>query len=74
MRWLLSAGRAAYREGYDAGFANGGEELFARRRALPPVVTTGETRAELELRRWGPGGREHFSDPRRGDFQGRNHG
>jgi hypothetical protein len=26
---------------------------------------------ELEIRRWGPGGREHFGDPRPGDFQGR---
>src|ERR1700683_4101475 len=27
--------------------------------------------AELEGRRWGPGGREHFADPRPGDFPGR---
>jgi hypothetical protein len=27
--------------------------------------------AELEARRWGPGGREHFADPRPGDFPGR---
>ncbi len=27
--------------------------------------------AELEVRRWGPGGREHFADPRPGDFPGR---
>ena len=26
--------------------------------------------AELEERRWGPGGREHFGDPRPGDFPG----
>ena len=27
--------------------------------------------AELEARRWGPGGRAHFADPRPGDFPGR---
>ncbi len=27
--------------------------------------------AELEARRWGPGGRAHFGDPRPGDFPGR---
>lgn len=27
--------------------------------------------ADLEVRRWGPGGRAHFGDPRPGDFQGR---
>jgi hypothetical protein len=26
---------------------------------------------ELEARRWGPGGREHFADPGPGDFPGR---
>jgi hypothetical protein len=27
--------------------------------------------AELETARWGPAGREHFADPRPGDFPGR---
>lgn len=27
--------------------------------------------ADLEERRWGPGGREHFADPRPGDYPGR---
>ena len=27
--------------------------------------------AEMEGRRWGPGGRAHFADPRPGDFPGR---
>lgn len=26
---------------------------------------------DLEVKRWGPGGREHFADPRPGDFPGR---
>jgi hypothetical protein len=27
--------------------------------------------AEMEERRWGPGGRQHFADPRPGDYAGR---
>ena len=27
--------------------------------------------AEMEARRWGPGGRAHFGDPRPGDYPGR---
>jgi hypothetical protein len=26
--------------------------------------------SELEIRRWGPGGRKHFADPRPGDYLG----
>ena len=74
MRRLLAAERAAYARGYDDGFRVGGEGLFARRRAWPPVVITGPSFAELERRRWGPGGREHFGDPRRGDYPGRREG
>ncbi len=35
-----------------------------------PVSRLGTTHAELELRRWGPGGREHFGDQRPGDYMG----
>ena len=31
----------------------------------------GATFAEFEQRRWGPGGRERFGDPRPGDYPGR---
>jgi hypothetical protein len=39
--------------------------------ALVRPVVTGISHAELEQRRWGPGGRAHFADPRPGDFPGR---
>jgi hypothetical protein len=35
-----------------------------------PVARGGVGVAELELRRWGPGGREHFGDPRPDDYTG----
>lgn len=53
MRRLAGAERDGYRRGYDDGFRDGGEELFARRRALPPVVVPDSvTRAEIERRRY----------------------
>jgi hypothetical protein len=36
-----------------------------------PVARGGPMFAELERKRWGPDGREHFADPRPGDFPGR---
>jgi hypothetical protein len=64
---------AAGREGYHAGFADG--QAAERRRAdaewaaQPPPAFDPDapTLAELELRRWGPGGRLRFADPRPGD-------
>jgi hypothetical protein len=45
---------------------------------VPDYVVTGAhsarpgpSFAELKERRWGPGGRVHFADPRPGDFPGR---
>ena len=35
-----------------------------------PAAHGGVSHAELEDRRWGPGGRAHFADPRPGDFPG----
>ena len=35
------------------------------------AAVRGPSHAELEVKRWGPGGREHFADPRPGDFPGR---
>jgi hypothetical protein len=45
------------REMYQAGHADG--------------YRAGYRQAELEQRRWGPGGREAFANPRPGDFPGR---
>ena len=68
---LLAAERAAYLRGYHQGFRDGGEELYARRRALPPAACPGgPSLAELERLRWGPGGRQRFGDPRPGDRKG----
>ena len=56
------------REGYEAAEA----DMAARwNRIARPVVRNDPEHAELELRRWGPAGREHFGDPRPGDFPGR---
>jgi len=46
-------------------------ELGPERRQAARAVTDGPSHAELEERRWGPGGRAHFADPRHGDFPGR---
>jgi hypothetical protein len=76
-RWqarLLDAERAAYMlgaaDGYRQGYERGARLLEA---AWPAVVAplAGPSLAELELLRWGPGGREHFGDPRTADRCGR---
>ena len=54
---------AALDDAYEAGFADG---LTALKHAQHQAVTL--TRGEQE--RWGPGGREHYGDPRPGDHQG----
>jgi hypothetical protein len=64
------------REAYDAGRADGWREGYERGARLleaewpqvvAPVIANRPDHAELELRRWGPGGRAHFGDPRPGD-------
>lgn len=76
---------AAELAGYQRGFADGREAGYRQGRqdeadqwfaALAPAreaaraIARGPDRAELELMRWGPGGRKHFGDPRPGDFPG----
>ena len=68
--------RAAYRQGFIAGDLAGytrARTEMARRwtRIASPVAHGGPTFADLEERRWGPGGRTHFADPRPNDFPGR---
>jgi hypothetical protein len=67
--------RQLAREAYAAGLAAGRREGYERGARLlqaewPSIVAplAGPTLAELEQRRWGPGGREHFGDPRPGDY------
>jgi hypothetical protein len=70
LRRLLTAEQAAYRAGYAAeqraGYERGARQLEAE---WPAVIRAlaGPSLAELELLRWGPGGRERFGDPRPGD-------
>jgi hypothetical protein len=68
-----------YRLGWKLGYAAGvdaGRRLEAAERdeawncIARPIVRGGPSHAELERRRWGPGGREHFGDPRPGDYPG----
>lgn len=68
--------RQLCREAYKAGRAEGRREGYERGARLleaqwpqivAAVVSGAPPLAELELRRWGPGGRERFGDPRPGD-------
>lgn len=74
LKRLHDAERAAYQRGYADGDRDGYErgarfmEAVARVLVLDPNAPT---HAELMKRRWGPGGRERFGDPRPGDFPGR---
>jgi hypothetical protein len=58
----------AWREGYAAALDDAVTASLARIWPPPGHVT------ETDKRRWGPGGREHFSDPRPGDYPGRREG
>jgi hypothetical protein len=66
-REMYQAGRG---DGYQAGYRQAEADQAARwNQATRPAA--GPSHAELEEQRWGPGGREHFADPRPGDFPGR---
>ena len=58
-------------QAYEAGRLDA-EEAMANRwdRITAPVTSGSPDQRELEERRWGPSGREHFGDPRDGDYQG----
>lgn len=53
---------------YERGLADGYVRAIADVKAVQRGLVLD---AELEARRWGPGGRGHFGDPRPGDFPGR---
>ena len=69
LRRLLDAERAAYELGRADGYQLGLEVAFGIRKADALALdANAPTLAELEAARWGTGGREHFGDPRPGDF------
>lgn len=55
---------------YEAGRREAEAEMAAQWSRVSAVVR-GPDLAEIEERRWGPGGREHFADARPGDYPGR---
>ena len=58
------------REMYQRGRHDAEAEQAEAWHRLAAPVAHGIAYAELEERRWGPGGRAHFADPRPGDFPG----
>jgi hypothetical protein len=72
MRRLDSEYRLGYAIGHAAGVDEGRRLEAAERdrawiRIARPIARGGVTQTELELRRWGPGGRARFGEPRPGD-------
>jgi hypothetical protein len=74
-RYLHRLAREAYEaghaDGFRAGYRQADADQAARWSQAAGAVTDGPSHVELEERRWGPGGRAHFADPRPGDFPGR---
>jgi hypothetical protein len=67
-RYRDQVAREAADAAYERGRADGYVEAVADMKAAQHGIVRD---AELETRRWGPGGRAHFADPRPGDFPGR---
>jgi len=59
------------REMYAAGYAAAEADMAARWDRIARTTAPGPSHAELEEKRWGPGGRGAFGQPRVGDFPGR---
>jgi hypothetical protein len=59
------------REMYQAGYAAAEADMAARWDRIARTTAPRPSHADLEEKRWGPGGRAHFADPRPGDFPGR---
>jgi hypothetical protein len=75
LRRVLASWRDGYRLGWADGYDRGRcDESAARDRAwhlaADPVARGGPAHAELERRRYGPGGRARFGDRRPGDYRG----
>ena len=63
--------QAGQRAGFQAGYRQADADQAAAWARITRPVTHGISHAELEERRWGPGGRARFAEPRPGDFPGR---
>jgi hypothetical protein len=59
------------RQMYQIGYAAAEADRDRGWNAIAHAAVHGPSHAQLEERRWGPGGRAHFADPRPGDFPGR---
>ena len=71
----LMEAEAAYRnqvgrEMFAAGYAAAEADMDAAWNRIARAAVCSPPHAELEEKRWGPGGRAHFGDPRPGDFPG----
>jgi hypothetical protein len=68
IRYRFQLAREMAEAAYERGQADGYLRAVAEVKAVQHGLVLD---AELEERRWGPGGRAHFADPRPGDFPGR---
>ena len=66
-RYRIQFAREARQAGFDAGRRSAFAEMACAWEHAAKAVTE-----SVSERRWGPGGRAHFADPRPGDFPGWN--
>ena len=73
MRRIAQAWQEGFAAGRAAGYLAGYAQAVADWKVTAAGMTQlgGESFAETERRRYGPGGRKTFSRPRSGDFKGR---
>jgi hypothetical protein len=65
--YRLQTARESFADGYAAAEA----DMAARWDRIARTTAPRPSHAELEEKRWGPGGRAHFADPRPGDYSSR---
>jgi hypothetical protein len=63
---------AGHEVGDEGGYAEAQRDMARRwHEVANPAARGGPSHDELERRRWGPAGREHFGDKRPGDYPGK---
>ncbi|MGH3180605.1 MAG: hypothetical protein ACRDOH_21430 [Streptosporangiaceae bacterium] len=72
----LAGAETAYRcqlarESFEAGRLAAEADMAERWNRIARDAVRRPSLTEYEARRWGPGGRAHFGDPRPGDYLGR---